>query len=265
MKRMVFIVCCLIACKSYGFENTNCDTLKLANGTIAIGNISDITKDNIYFSPSDENVNYVYNKDEVLQAIFTNGRIESYTRFREPIVNTQKEIIKNSVAVLPFLFNNNGYLSTDNLPFEVQDAFLRKISETKSKYVYQDVIETNILLKRNGINLSSLRDYTTSELCNILGVEWIVTGDVYRTKTNSLVIEKNSQNSNTNSSSPHGSEQYTKTYDYASFDSTVSVKIYNYKGIKIFDQSWKSMRNTHDGYLYAAEYIAWKTQFFKGK
>ncbi|AFD09191.1 hypothetical protein [Solitalea canadensis] len=262
MKRMIFIVCTLIAYSSYGQSYSVSDTLKFNSGKINVGNISDITRDNVYFSPKGENTSYVYHKEEIAQVIFGNGRIEYYSKPRETSSASTKEIIKNSVAILPFIFNSEGF-ANDNIPFDAQDAFHRKISEKSGTYVYQDVYETNILLKRSGIDVS-VRNYTPSELCKILGVEWIVLGSVTRAKVSNTIKEDYSRKTDTSSLEKEKTEKYTQTNE-DNFNSTVTIKVYNAKGEKSFDQNWLSFYPTYNAYLSGIDYLAKRTPLYKTK
>lgn len=261
---MIFIVCSLIAYNSYGYNYSVSDTLKLINGKINVGNISDITRDNVYFSPKGENTSYVYNKAEIAQVVFANGRVEYYSKPHEKTSVSQKEIIKNSVAILPFVFSSDGLGSIDNIPYEAQDAFHRKVSEKTGKYIYQDSFETNILLKRNGMDVFSIRDYTPSEICKILGVESIVLGTINRTKVSNTVTEDYSRKVENTNDEKEKTERYTQTNE-DNFNSTVTIKIYTINGEKLFDQNWISIRPTHNAYLSAIDYIAKRTPLYKIK
>ncbi|MDQ8204143.1 hypothetical protein [Pelagicoccus sp. SDUM812003] len=103
-----------------------------------------------------------------------------------------------TVAILPFTVTitlkklPEGMTEADVRAQEQDEAFLfqkqlytRFMKEYgKGKYTvgFQDAEDTNILLKRAGIEYSDLRDYTKAEIASILGVDSVISGTISRSK-----------------------------------------------------------------------------------
>ncbi|MCM5663000.1 hypothetical protein [Galbibacter mesophilus] len=96
------------------------------------------------------------------------------------------------VAILPFdarLELKNKDLSEAKLKelqekegYEVQNAletyFLKMHKRKDYRIEFQDIKNTNALLAKEGINLMNLDIYTTQDLCKILNVDAIISGDL---------------------------------------------------------------------------------------
>jgi len=65
---------------------------------------------------------------------------------------------------------------------EIFSYFLRRISQDRYTIGFQDVDETNTLLRRAGISFDNIRDFTKHEIAEILGVDVVLSGTVYRSR-----------------------------------------------------------------------------------
>jgi hypothetical protein len=103
-----------------------------------------------------------------------------------------------SVAILPFDVNvdlrklpegmtredleameeEEGYLFQDQL----YANFLMKHQKSAYTIDFQDIDKTNVMLQRADVDYQSLRKYTKEELAEILGVDAIISGRIYREK-----------------------------------------------------------------------------------
>lgn len=99
-----------------------------------------------------------------------------------------------TLAILPFNVN----ISTKNLPknvsmesirvdeektgFSIQghaySYFLKEQSKNKYSVRFQDIDKTNSLLLKSGLNYSKIREYSKDELCKMLNVDAIISGNV---------------------------------------------------------------------------------------
>ncbi|UOB18193.1 hypothetical protein [Abyssalbus ytuae] len=115
------------------------------------------------------------------KAIYENNAFESLSKHHKKI------------AILPFtakleLKDQEG-ISEDKMKklqehegYEVQNAletyFLKKRRRKDYIVDFQDIKNTNALLTKNGINSDNIDIYTTQELCNILGVDAVINGNL---------------------------------------------------------------------------------------
>ncbi|MEM9687209.1 MAG: hypothetical protein AAF934_09860 [Bacteroidota bacterium] len=98
-----------------------------------------------------------------------------------------------TLAILPFLATLN--LDDDNRPgksrrkaleeqegYAVQDAletyFLKRKKRKRFSVEFQDIKNTNAILAQNNITIENIDIYTTKELCTILGVDGIISGNL---------------------------------------------------------------------------------------
>lgn len=97
------------------------------------------------------------------------------------------------LAILPFAAKlelmDEKILYRENLDdlekkegYEVQNAlqnyFLKGNKRKNYKVDFQDIKNTNNILEKNGINISNIDIYTTQELCKILKVDGIISGNL---------------------------------------------------------------------------------------
>ncbi|MDG3583441.1 hypothetical protein [Galbibacter pacificus] len=113
-----------------------------------------------------------------------------------------KELSKDhkTVAIVPFearLELDNKNLTAEQLKklqekegYEAQNAlesyFLKRHKRKDYRIEFQDIKNTNALLAKEGIDLLNLDIYTTQDLCKILGVDALISGDL---TLNALISE----------------------------------------------------------------------------
>lgn len=115
------------------------------------------------------------------KAIYENDAFETLSSHHETLAilpfSARLELDKNEVhseSQLKELEEKEGY--------EVQNAlenyFLKR--QRRKEYVidFQDTKNTNSILKKNGIDANNIGIYTTQELCKILNVDAIVSGNL---------------------------------------------------------------------------------------
>ncbi|MCF8715001.1 hypothetical protein JM658_09215 [Joostella atrarenae] len=113
-----------------------------------------------------------------------------------------EELSKNhkTVAIVPFearLELDNKQLTKEQLEklqekegYEVQNAletyFLKMHKRKDYRIEFQDINNTNAILSKEGIDLMNLDIYTTQDLCKLLNVDAIISGDL---TLNALISE----------------------------------------------------------------------------
>jgi len=60
--------------------------------------------------------------------------------------------------------------------------FLKRQNQGKYTVEFQDVDDTNAILKRNGISYDNISSYTKAEIANKLGVDAVISGSIRRSK-----------------------------------------------------------------------------------
>ena len=106
-----------------------------------------------------------------------------------------------TLAIVPFLatLDLKDQKLTKNMLIElenqegraVQNAlenyFLKRKEKKKFSVEFQDIKNTNAILAKNGVSMDNIDIYTTQELCKILGVDGIISGNL---TLNALISEK---------------------------------------------------------------------------
>ncbi|MFK7970985.1 MAG: hypothetical protein AB8F95_11485 [Bacteroidia bacterium] len=64
----------------------------------------------------------------------------------------------------------------------IESYFLRRQQRKQFAVTFQEVTKTNALLKQNGISYENMDEYTSEQLCAILGVDAVVSGNLVLTK-----------------------------------------------------------------------------------
>ncbi|WP_461532985.1 hypothetical protein [Sinomicrobium sp.] len=108
------------------------------------------------------------------------------------------------LAIVPFLttlhLQHSNNLSDQQMNqlkategYAVQEAlesyFSQKGNKKNFRIEFQDIKNTNAILSKNGINLSNIDIYTTEELCKILDVDALISGNMTLRKLISKGVE----------------------------------------------------------------------------
>lgn len=85
---------------------------------------------------------------------------------------------KTDVAAVKASEEDEGLLFQQQL----YTQFLNRYQKGEYTVSFLDVSETNVLLKRQGIDYNNIDDYTKSEIAGILGVDAVISGTIKRSK-----------------------------------------------------------------------------------
>jgi len=127
---------------------------------------------------------------------------------------------------------------------------------------------------------NNIQGFTMGEICNILGVEYVVQGVVTIEKTTQTNYnssysttkgkgEKLHLNSNGKLIGDLYGSGKTKTSSFGSstsvqnYSTSILINIYNDKGDNIFSQDHSSFWQTEDAYKITLKYLAKKSPFYK--
>ena len=111
---------------------------------------------------------------------------------------------------------------------------------------------------KKGINPQQLRSYTMDEICNILGVGYVITGEVnirttgyVSTGTNNVYTKPKPGSTST---VVINTNQIKETYQ-----TLVHLHIYNFNGAALYNRSKESVWNTPDAYKITLNYLLKRT------
>ncbi|AZJ35674.1 hypothetical protein [Tenacibaculum singaporense] len=243
----------------------NSDTVIMMDGKERKGKVTAINDNEITFIYTGETLEYKINRVKVNKIIFASGRTQLISE-KSTKQNTQSTsnlaIRKGKMAVLPFKV-------ITNMPSVDKEAVGRQIQTDCSNTIKKDapmieVIDPRIVnatLAKNNISVNQLETILPSELAITLGVEHVVFGsyDVENTGTRtsgSTVTSYKSKKNRKGTAISSGSSYTSDTYD-----SKITMDIYNDKGSNIYSVSRKPFMAGLDKYHSTIKYLVKRAPF----
>jgi len=182
---------------------------------------------------------------------------------------------------LPFGYIKDQKAGDHVMTNKIQNETYALLNQHRGGLTYQSPNDTNALLIKAGVNNNNIQGYTMGEICNILGVEFIIQGvvsvekttqqnyssyyDTSKNKGNDKVyIDRNGHvignPLESGKSQSFGSSSSTSTQNYAT---SMTINIYNDKGNSIYNQDHTSFWNTQDAYKITLKYLAKRMPLYK--
>lgn len=261
----------LAACMyfSAGAQPGKQDIITKMNGEEMKGKISKITDDEIYFQYTGETLQYTIKKSDVRKIVHSSGRVEminegasspSDIRKRDEVsMSASPADHHNKIAILPFSYLMDNQPGAGELGYKAQEdcyAFLMKHS---AGYSILDPRTTNALLSKAGATGEKLIGFTMKEICDILGVEYVIDGTV--TQNKGYQTSYTGDNSGTTVRRDDDRKRYSSyssssSYAVQRYDVGVSLQIYMDNNVSIYNQSHKAILSNTDGsYSGPLEYL----------
>lgn len=277
MKHLIYA---LILCGS--FINVNAqktvkfDTLYMRSGETKIGSVTEIADDAVKFTHKGETLGYSFKKADISKIGFSSGRTETFaTPVQEdtsaknaaPAQFVNQQDHRNNVAVLPFSFISDQRSGDDEMGFKIQEECYTYLSKKAQALKIQDPSSTNAFLGKAGVNSGNFRTFTYQELCNILGVEYILRGTVTMDKGSVSTYGNAGSNTTYNSNNKDGkSKSSSSTYGSATtsqdYKTSVTMEVYMDDGKKVFGQNHDAFWSTTDAYKSTLQYLLKRTPIY---
>ncbi|MCG2613551.1 FlgO family outer membrane protein [Terrimonas sp. NA20] len=252
------------------------DVILKVNGDELTGKVSEIGDSDIKFTYQGEELAYTLKKVDIIKITFASGRIEF---FNKPSLPSEKkdgggnqapatqspsgtgnlESHHNKVAVLPFQFIRDNQDAGEEMGYKVQEDVYAYLNKHSSGLTIIDPRTTNAILVKKGITRETLRGTTMDEICNLLEVEYVVTGGITQNKA----AETTSSSGGANASTTYGgNKDKTKVYAYGNsasyqyYSNRVAIDVYTDKNDNIYSENRRGLINTTDGsYSSPLEYL----------
>ncbi|MDQ6482044.1 hypothetical protein [Dyadobacter sp. LHD-138] len=261
----------VLSINSQAQNGTKNDVILQLNGDELTGKVTEINDDAIKFVYAGETLPYSIKKADILKITYASGRIEIFNK-PQLSSSTQKNQTTsgstagsgllsdhhNKIAILPFGFIKDGQKAADELSNVVQNACFAFLSKHAGVLSVVDTRTTNAKLIKAGITRQNIEGFTMDDICNAIGVEFIIDGTVVLNKASQSSLASNSYsdkskgNRNEQKSSGYATASAT---NYENYETTINLDIYNDKGNNMFSQSRKSFFKTQDAYQNALEYV----------
>jgi hypothetical protein len=265
MNRVLNILLCLVFSFSLRAQSSGKnDVITKLNGDELSGKVMEISDTEIKFSYSGETLVYTFKKTDIQKITYASGRTETFNKSAPPeartdppstgkIESVEKSAVdhQNRVAILPFSYVTDGQNAADALSEKAQSACYSYLIKNAGSRKILDPRTTNAQLYKAGVHKDNMKGHTMDDICNILGVEYVVEGVVTMNKSG-----VSSQQSKTTDKSNDGSKQ-TSVHGTAEqeYETTVLLSVYNDKGSSVFNQDRKSILSGQGAYKNTLEYL----------
>ena len=261
----------------------NFDIILKTNGEEMEGNVKEIGAEDLKFVYKNESISYTVQQKDIVKITFASGRVQFFNKFDEPgnSNNVNLEDHHNKVAVLPFAYIKDQQEGDRVMSNEIQSETFSLLNSHRGGLTYQNTNDTNALLIKAGVTNNNIQGYTMGEICNILGVEFIVQGVVSVERTSQqnynsyYETSKNKENNkayidrrghlignpmNDGKSQSLESSSSSSVQNYAT---SMTINVYNDKGNSIYSQDHTSFWNTQDAYKITLKYLAKRMPLYK--
>lgn len=245
------------------------DIILKIDGTEMIGKVIAIGETEINFIYQNETIEYKVPKIKIAKITFSSGRVEFFN------ASSGLKDHHNKVAILPFAFLKNQDDGSSAMSKKIQQETYSIFIAHKGILNFQDPMTTNSLLSKAGIGAEDEENYSMGELCDILGVEFVVQGLVSIEETSvsnysasNTNIQKNDKkpaktfvgklfdNSGTNISTSRSSTSINN------YRTTITMNVFNDKGENIFSRDHESFWQSDDAYKVTLKFLAKRTPLY---
>lgn len=278
MKQLfTLLILILLSASSQAQNGTKNDVILQLNGDELTGKVTEIADDAIKFTYAGETLAYSIKKADILKITYASGRVEIYNKPQLTSSSQKNQADSapsgggslsdhhNKIAILPFGFVREGQKAADEMSNVVQAYCFTFLSKHAGVLTVMDTRTTNARLIKAGVTRENIEGFTMDDICNILGVEFVVDGSVLLTKVsqqtlaNASYTDKSKTTRNDQKSSGYTS---ANSYNFENYETTINLDIYNDKGNNMFSQSRKSFFKTQDAYQNALEYVLKKSPLY---
>lgn len=270
---LVFTFLSLIAGFVFAQDEKKYDVVLKLDGEEHVGTVTEMDDNIIKFVHQGETLGYTFKKADIMKITFASGRIE--------IINDAPDVIEgnstpgsglesyhNIIAVLPFSYIVDKRSAGDDMSYKVQSECFSFLKNHVGELTIQDPVTTNALMIKAGINQENIRGYTMGEICNILGVEFLITGTITQNETS----VSNYSGTNTNAKSDKNKKNtgnifsaYSSSYSSSTqnYQTAMTMNIYTNKNTNIYSKDHTSFWPTSDAYKITLQYMLKRTPIYK--
>lgn len=254
------------------------DIIQKTNGDEMKGRLTKITDTDVSFIYSGETLEYTIKKSDILKIIHSSGRVEVFGQQPLPAENRQKDQLvlsptpadhHNKIAILPFTFLIDNQPGADEVGYKAQEDAYGFLSQHSAGYTILDPRTTNAKLIQAGVTKDKMMAFTMKDICNVLGVEYVMDGSVLQTK--GYQTTTSGDNSNTKVKRDGGEKVKgvsTSSTSYSNaaqrYEVSVSLHIYMDNNASIYNQSHKAFfTNTDGSYNSPLEYLLKRSPLYR--
>jgi TolB-like protein len=272
----------LFSLQLFAQGNGKWDIILKLNGEELTGKVTEVGDDEIKFTYSGETVVYKIKRADILKVTYSSGRIEIFNKASEPSRSPDTgsnssasenkgsfglEDHHNKVAILPFSYIKDDQKTSDELGVKVQNECFAFLNKHSGVLTILDPRTTNAKLIKAGVTSENVKGYTMEEICNILGVEFVVEGMVVidrgqQSSSSSGNIKTTDNYNSKNNSSTYKTTGGSTTTSTQYYINNVTIGVYNDKGSTLYSQERKSFLNMQGEYKSALDYLLKRTPLY---
>ncbi len=267
---MLFVV---LSLQNFAQDEKNYDVVLKLNGEEHVGNVTEMDDNIVKFVHKGESLSYTFKKADIMKITFASGRVEIINE--APEVNEGNstpgsglESHHNKIAILPFSYIMNKQSVGEEMTFKVQNECYSFLNNHVGELSIQDPITTNALMIKAGINQDNIRGYTMGEICNILGVEYLVTGTITQNNTSTSNYSgtstsgKNEKNKK-NTGNIFAATSSTYSSSTQNYQTAMTMNIYTDKNTNIYSKDHTSFWPNDEAYKITLQYMLKRTPIYK--
>jgi hypothetical protein len=274
MKRIfLLMLLAVLAIQIFAQDEKNYDVVLKLNGEEHVGNVTEMDDNIVKFVHKGESLSYTFKKADIMKITFASGRVE--------IVNGAPEVNEgnstpgsgleshhNKIAILPFSYIINKQSAGEEMSYKVQTECYSFLNNHVGELSIQDPITTNALMIKAGINQENIRGYTMGEICNILGVEFLVTGTITQNNTSTSNYSgtstsgKNEKNKK-NTGNIFAATSSTYSSSTQNYQTAMTMNIYTDKNTNIYSKDHTSFWPNDEAYKITLQYMLKRTPIYK--
>ena len=246
------------------------DIVTKTNGEEMKGKLTQVTDNEVHFIYLGETAEYIIKKTDVSKITHASGRIETFNQSASPAEDRKNEQVAmtatpadhhNKIAILPFSFLIDRQAGAQEIGLKAQEDTFGFLSKHAAGYTIIDTRTTNAMLIKAGVTHEKMMGFTMKEICDILGVEYIIDGTIMQNKgyqTSSSGGSSNTSVKRDGDDKVKGVNSYGSNYSNAAqrYDVSVSLNIYMDNNASIYNQTHKAFFSNTDGaYSSPLEYL----------
>jgi hypothetical protein len=250
------------------------DVVLKTSGDELVGKVQEIGDSDIKFIYAGETLVYQIKKSEIAKITFSSGRVEMYNSPKptsaqaDSIAKSGLEAHQNKIAVLPFSYLIDKVDAGQEMTYKVQNEVFNIMNSHSGYMSVQPTSTTNALLLKSGITGANVRSFTMGEICDVLGVEYVIQGTITQDLTSVSSSSSGSTTynakTNTNSNRSVGTVNgASSSYSSQNYSTNVTMTIYTDKGETIFSQDHQSFWSANDAYKTTLNYLLKRTPIYQ--
>lgn len=264
---------------TYSQKEEKFDIVLKVNGDELIGKVTEIGEDAVKFIYKGESLSYSIKKVEILKIKFASGRIEFFNRPSEKPAASEGTSSNtaqgtgplehhNKVAIMPFVYLIDKRAADEEVRIKVQQECYTILRNHSGGLTIQDPMTTNALLIKAGITAENFRGYTPIEICDLLGVEYLVMGRVNQERGSVTNSQYNSSTTNRGTNNKTGNNFWNSNSSGSStsrqsYQTSMNINVYTDKGENIFSQDHTAFFDTNDAYKLTLNYLLKRTPIYR--